>query len=79
MLTIRNLDESLISQLYARAVKHNRPMEEEALAILRSALSAPQPKRNLASRLHKRFKEATDGIDLEIPDRKISLDSSNIV
>jgi len=59
-LVVRNLDESLIKALKARAVKHHRSTEAEHRAILAEALL--QPKR-------KSFTEAL----LSIPD--VGLDS----
>lgn len=69
MLTVRNLDESLKSRLRIQAAQHGCSMEEEVREILRQTLMVPEPQKKLASRLHKRFKASTGGIDLDIPAR----------
>ena len=43
-LVVRNLDESIISALKARAVKHHRSTEAEHRAILAEVLMKPQRK-----------------------------------
>ena len=69
MLTIRNLDEILKSQLRICAAHHGCSMEEEVREILRQTLLSPAPKNNLGSRLHQRFKSTTGGVELGLPDR----------
>ena len=54
-LTIRQLDEKTKTKLRIRAAHHGRSMEEEARAILRSALTASSPQGNLAEAIHQRF------------------------
>jgi plasmid stability protein len=67
-LLIRRLDDATKSRLKARAADHGRSMEEEARAILRSALSATAPaNQNLGKAIHRRF-AALGGVVLpEIP------------
>jgi len=55
-ITIRNLDEALKSRLRVQAAVHGRSMEDEARAILRSALNtALVPPVNLAAAIRARF------------------------
>ena len=67
-LTIRNLDEALKQRLRLRAAEQGRSMEEEARTILRSALAAPPPPRNLAAAIRARI-VPLGGVDLELPAR----------
>ena len=68
-LTIRQLDEKTKTRLRVRAAHHGRSMEEEARAILRSALTTSSPaKGNLAETIHRRF-AALGGLELELPRR----------
>lgn len=68
-LTIKNLDESLKSQLRQRAARHGRSMEAEARAILAEVLSAPVVAQNLAVAIHRRFESI--GVEvLPIPPRQ---------
>nr|CAA6803196.1 MAG: Plasmid stabilization protein [uncultured Thiotrichaceae bacterium] len=70
MLTIRNLDDSLKSQLRVRAAEHGCSMEEEVRRILRNVLAANDKKTQsgLGSRIHKRMLEV-GGVDLQLPER----------
>jgi antitoxin FitA len=55
-ITIRNLDDLLKARLRVQAAVHNRSMEDEARAILRSALNTePAPPMNLAAAIRARF------------------------
>ncbi len=67
-IVIRQLDESTKVRLKARAVRHGRSMEEEARAILKSALAAQKTaSSNLGEAIHRRFKTA-GGVELpEVP------------
>jgi plasmid stability protein len=67
-ILIRQLDETTKTRLKLRAAQHGRSMEEEARAILKSALSVQEPAvQNLGERIHRRF-AALGGVDLpEIP------------
>lgn len=47
-LLIRNLDDSLVNALQARATKHGRSLEAEHRAILEAALLRVPPRRSLA-------------------------------
>ena len=68
-LTIRQLDEKTKSRLRVQAAKHGRSMEEEARAILRSAVSTSTPeKENLAETIRRRF-AGLGGVELELPKR----------
>jgi len=68
-LTIRQLDEKTKARLRVRAAEHGRSMEEEARAILRSAVSASAPeKENLAEAIRRRF-AVFGGVELELPKR----------
>lgn len=68
-LTIRNLDEEVKRRLRVRAAEHGRSMEEEAREILRGAVGAPRPGRNLAAAIRARV-AAFGGVELEIPPRE---------
>jgi len=67
-LSIRNLDERTAEQLRIQAARHGRSMEEEACAILRSALEARQPPaggKGVGSRIHAHF-AWLGGVELEL-------------
>ena len=69
-LTIRNLDETVKTNLRLRAAQHNCSMEEEARQILKQALQNSET--GLASRIHTRFAAIganTNSIELVIPER----------
>ncbi|SPK70548.1 conserved protein of unknown function (plasmid) [Cupriavidus taiwanensis] len=67
-LTIRNLDDELKARLRVEAAQHGRSMEEEVREILRRALSQPQARGGLGSRLRQRFATLADP-GLELPAR----------
>jgi antitoxin FitA len=68
-LTIRQLDEKTKTRLRIRAAHHGCSMEEEARAILRSALTTSSPaKGDLAETIRRRF-AALGGLELELPRR----------
>ena len=68
-ITVRNLDDGLKRRLRIRAAENGRSMEEEARAILRTALYHQQPEQeNLASAIRARF-APLGGVELEIPPR----------
>jgi plasmid stability protein len=69
MLTVRNLDEALKSQLRVRAAQHGRSMEEEARRILREALMPASDEQGVGSRVHRRILELSAGGDLQLPSR----------
>lgn len=73
MLTIRNLEDSLKSQLRIRAAEHGWSMEEEVRRILRHALAANEEKvgSGLGDRIHQRMLEAGGGVELELPERTL--------
>ena len=71
MLTIRNIDESLKTQLRITAAKQGVSMEEQVRIILREALNPKEKKKGLGSRIHQRFAEIGGGVDLELPKRSM--------
>lgn len=86
MLTVRNIDENLKSQLRIRAAENGCSMEEEVRRILRTALAfpaaAPSQGSRIGTRLHQQIKTLSGGIELELPTRSAprsapDLDSSN--
>lgn len=64
-MTIRNLDDNLKQRLRIQAAEHGRSMEEEARAILYTALTPT----NLAQAIHARF-APLGGVELDIPPRE---------
>ncbi len=69
-ITIRDLDERLKARLRMRAAQHNRSMEEEARAILKTALSAETTSsRSLVKAIRARI-EPVGGIELTIAPRE---------
>lgn len=68
MLTIRNIEESLKSELRITAARHGVSMEEQARVILRTALAPKKRKKGLGSRIHQHFSDV-GGIELELPKR----------
>jgi plasmid stability protein len=71
MLTVRNLDETLKSQLRIKAAQHGCSMEEEVRRILREALLPTSRQKGLGSRLHQRIMELSGGGELELPARSM--------
>lgn len=71
MLTVRNLDEGLKSQLRIRAAEDGCSMEEEARRILGAALMRPREGKGIGSRLHQRILEFTGGVELQLPSRSM--------
>ncbi|HLY56455.1 MAG TPA: plasmid stabilization protein [Stellaceae bacterium] len=71
-ITIRNLDEPLKARLRVQAAVHGRSMEEEARAILRTALNRETvPPPNPAAAIRARFAKL-GGVDLpETPREKM--------
>ncbi len=68
-ITIRNLEESLKRRLRLRAAQHGRSMEEEALHILRAALTEKKPaSTNLFDEIRRHI-DPIGGVDLDIPPR----------
>jgi antitoxin FitA len=56
MLTVRNLDDSVKTQLRVRAAQHGWAMEEEVRRILTRATLGEVSTTPLGSRIHARFK-----------------------
>lgn len=69
MLTIRNLDDSLKTQLRIRAAQHGLSMEEEVRRILQQALSAQNPQKGFGTRIHQQVMAVSGGVDLPAPTR----------
>ena len=67
-ITIRNLEDAVERRLRVRAAEHGRSIEDEAGDILRRAVGAPSPPRNLAAAIRRRM-APLGGVDLDIPER----------
>ena len=67
-ITIRNLDDSVKSQLRVRAAKNSRSMEAEARLILCEAVSDKSSSRNFAEAIRYHF-GSTNGVNLDLPAR----------
>ena len=67
-MTIRNLSDDLKKRLRIQAAEHGHSMEEEARAILRSALTEQGSPANLARAIRTRF-APLGGVELDIPPR----------
>lgn len=76
-LTIRNLDDELKTKLHIKAAMHSRSVEDEALQILRQALSAAPASAALGSKISKRFAKL-DLADVELPARLDMPRSANL-
>ena len=68
-ITIRNLNDEVMTRLRARAVANGRSLEEEAKLILRDAVGPKPSSRNLASIIRSHC-GPTKGVDLELPSRE---------
>ena len=66
---IRDISDDIEQRLRIRAAEHGHSIEEEALAILREALTEYPPPANLASAIHDRF-APLGGVELRIPSRE---------
>ncbi len=71
MLTVRNLDDAIKSQLRIKAAQHGWSMEEEARRILREALLPDDHQKGLGTRLHHQIVEMGGGGELELPARSL--------
>ena len=67
-ITVRNLDDELVSRLRERATENGRAVEEEARLILREAVGGKKAPRNLAAAIRARV-APFGGVDLELPPR----------
>lgn len=67
-ITIRNLDDSVMERLRARAAKNGRSVAAEVRAILTEAVAEPDTKEGLFGTLHRRFAEL-GGVELDLPPR----------
>ncbi len=69
-ISVRDLDEHVVSRLKLRAARHGRSMEGEVRAILTDAVAGGEDEQiNLAQTVRERFAEI-GGVELEIPLRK---------
>jgi plasmid stability protein len=72
-ITIRKLDDSAKAKLRVRAAQNGRSMEEEARAILETAVKTaptPQRPRSLYQAIRQEMAAAgIDGVELKIPPR----------
>lgn len=66
-LTVRGLDPVTHARLRVEAARHGRSMEAEVRAILQERLAPPADEHGLGSRIHRRFENLADGLNL--PDR----------
>lgn len=71
MLTIRNIDDSIKTQLRIRAAEHGWSMEEEVRRILKQVLSASTVKKGLGSRIHETVMAISGPINLDLPPRSM--------
>ncbi|MBK8454057.1 MAG: plasmid stabilization protein [Thiofilum sp.] len=69
MLTIRNIDDSIKTQLRIRAAQHGCSMEEEARRILQQILVPKKIQKGLGTRIHQRVVALTGGEALILPKR----------
>ena len=68
-ITIRHLDDEVMTRLEVRASANGRSMEEEVRIILREAVGWEAEPENLASFIRECF-ESLGGVELEIPPRE---------
>ncbi len=77
-ISVRDLDESVVSRLRVRAANHRRSMEAEVRAILSDAVAVQEDERlNLAQVIRERF-AAIGGVELEVPLRHDMPRAANI-
>ncbi|MFM9967090.1 MAG: FitA-like ribbon-helix-helix domain-containing protein [Burkholderiales bacterium] len=70
VLTIRNIDDSVKSELRVQAARNGRSMEEEARHIIAEALNGARPKVSLVP-LGTRLRQRFAGVgDINIPPRR---------
>ena len=65
-LTIRNLDDDVMSLLRIRAAENYRSMEEEARLILHEALGCKSSSRSFSEAVRSHF-GPDNGVDLKLP------------
>ena len=70
-ITIRNLDEKSKERLKMRAAKNNRSMEEEALVILRAAVTEEEPITNDLLAFTRECFAGVEPFKLELPRRRL--------
>ena len=71
-MTIRGLDDELMARLRLRATRHGQSMEQEALNILRAALTGQVEDKSgasLCAAIRARV-EPFGGVELELPRRE---------
>ena len=67
-ITIRDLDEEVMTHLRVRAARNGRSMEEEVSQILHDAIEGKTRTRNLAEAISARM-ALLGGVELELPPR----------
>ncbi len=76
-VSIRNLDEETKRRLRIRAARHGRSMESEVRAILKEAVSEPEPSGGLFTTLLDRF-GAIGGVELDLPPRSTPVRAADL-
>ncbi len=76
-VSIRNLDEETKRRLRIRAARHGRSMESEVRAILKEAVSEPEPSGGLFTSLLDRF-GAIGGVELDLPPRSTPVRAADL-
>ena len=70
-ITIRNLDGKSVARLKTRALKNKRSMAEEALVILRDAVSEEEPISNDLLAFTKECFAGVEPFKIELPRRRL--------
>jgi plasmid stability protein len=76
MLTIRNIEPALKTQLRIVAARQGVSMEEQVRRILHKALFPKNKKKGFGSRLHQYFIK-NGGVELELPTRSLPRQAPN--
>ena len=76
MLTIRNIEPDLKTQLRILAAQHGVSMEEQVRRILHKALFPKKEKKGFGSRMHQYFMKH-NGAELELPARSLPRQAPN--
>lgn len=71
MLTIRNIDDSLKTQLRIRAAQHGYSMEEEVRRILQHAVSPQTAQKGFGTRVHQGVIALGGGFELPLSPRSM--------
>jgi plasmid stability protein len=78
MLTIRNIEPDLKTQLRIVAAQQGVSMEEQVRRILHKALFPKNKKKGFGSRLHQYFMKH-EGVELELPARSLPRQSPDFL